>query len=230
MLTLIFAAPSAGSPTGLLCDYQKDTALGVRAEPRFSWVVPPCAAGPDHRQAAFRLTVSTQGRSVWDSSKVASNNSIYVKYAGRALEPGTPYQWSVTTWTAAAGGGAACKSDASAPVTFVTSLFDGFSADAQFISVPNATFGYFTRHIAVPSDLESASAFVTALNDDPLLAAYKLYVNGALVDVGPGRGEAPVWEGDGKFRNLPYATLDVTAALKQSGAGGASLAVQACPY
>jgi hypothetical protein len=30
------------------------------------------------------------------------------------------------------------------------------------------------------------------------------------VDIGPGRGEAPVFEGDGIFRSLPYATLDLT--------------------
>ena len=59
----------------------------------------------------------------------------------------------------------------------------------------------------------TASAFVTGLNADPLLNGYKLYVNGHFVNNGPGRGEAPVWGGDGKFRSLPYQTLDVTAHL-----------------
>ena len=31
---------------------------------------------------------------------------------------------------------------------------------------------------------------------------------------GPGRGEAPVWGGDGTFRSLPYASLDVTKYFK----------------
>jgi hypothetical protein len=41
----------------------------------------------------------------------------------------------------------------------------------------------------------SAAAFITATNQDPMLSAYKLYLNGVLVNLGPGRGEAPVWEG-----------------------------------
>jgi hypothetical protein len=40
-------------PTGLLADFQKSPALGVRAAPRFSRVVPPCATAPDQAQAGI---------------------------------------------------------------------------------------------------------------------------------------------------------------------------------
>jgi hypothetical protein len=38
-----------------------------------------------------------------------------------------------------------------------------------------------------------ATAFITAVTDDYMLCGYKLYMGGKLVNVGPGRGEAPIW-------------------------------------
>ena len=172
---------------------------------------------------------------------MASADSTYVAYAGRALLPGTLYQWTVATWaTSASAAGAVCQSAPSAPASFITALFSGWGNGTKFIGVPGsgtaATFGYFRKEIAVPAGVVSAAAFVTAVNADPLLCGYKLYIDGALVDVGPGRGEAPVFGGDGVFRSLPYTTLDVTSllpagrpavlALQAMHAGGASALMQ----
>jgi hypothetical protein len=44
-------------------------------------------------------------------------------------------------------------------------------------------------------------------------APAELYLDGVLVNLGPGRGEAPVWEGDGQFRSLPYYTLDLSTTI-----------------
>jgi hypothetical protein len=74
-------------------------------------------------------------------------------------------------------------------------------------------FGYFRKDVVVPPGTVSAVASVTGVLEDKLLSAYKLYVDGALVNIGPGRGEAPVWDGDGAFRALPFTTLDLSAAL-----------------
>jgi len=82
----------------------------------------------------------------------------------------------------------------------------------------STSFAYFRKEIQVPQGVVSAAAFVTARNDDPLLAGYKLFLNGATVDVGPGRGEAPVWGGDGIFRSLPYTTLEVSSYFDTQGA------------
>lgn len=65
-------------------------------------------------------------------------------------------------------------------------------------------------------------------------------IDGALIDVGPGRSEAPVWRGapePGAFRALNFQTLNVTAALPPDphvlalqamfeGAGGAAALLQ----
>ena len=57
-----------------------------------------------------------------------------------------------------------------------------------------------------------------------------------LVNLGPGRGEAPVFGGDGAFRSLPYYTLDLTSSFSKAGSsviavecmhqGGANVIVQ----
>ena len=145
------------------------------------------------------------------------NDSTYVEYAGPALAGGTPYHWTVTTWTTPQGGGSPCKSDPSTPAEFVTSLDTvGWANATKFITLKDgskSTFGYFRSEIDVPAGVISASAFLTGVNADPLEAGYKFYINGDLIDIGPGRGEAPVWEGDGTFRSLPYMTLDVSEQL-----------------
>ena len=211
------------APAGLLADFKPSPALGVRLAPRFGWIVPACASGGgDGTQTAYQIVVAAadgSGAKVWDSGKVASAESTYVTYAGPALAPATRYSWSVSTWTAD------CASPASAPAAFVTAPWAGFDAAAMFLTTPTpATFGYFRKLISVPAGVTSAVAFVAASVDEHLLSGYKFYVNDRLVNIGPGRGEAPVYDGDGLFRNLPITTLDVTASF--GAAGPAALALQ----
>jgi len=135
-----------------------------------------------------------------------------VAYGGVALNSSTIYKWSVTTTTAS------CTSEPSELATFVTSLYDGWLPGASFLTTNiSSYFGYFRKEITVPPGVVSAVAHVTAVVDDKLLSGYKFYINDKLIDLGPGRGEAPVWDGDGLFRSLPYATLDVTPSLTTPG-------------
>ena len=255
------SVPSAPpQPTGLMVDFKHSPSLGVRTDkPEFTWIVPPCqqGGGADHTQIAYRVNVTTGAgiarQLVWSSGRVDSAASVGVPYDGPALEPGAPFQWTVTTWTqqvqhqqqqhqqqesARFNVTGSCESSASAPGLFLTALGDaGFSNSTMFVSTPNAsaTFGYFRKEIAVPDDFVSAQAFVTAQGDDRLFAYYKFYIDGSLVDVGPGRGEAPVFGGDGVFRALPYGTLDVTSFFAQNKGKNASLALvgmqgRAAPY
>jgi hypothetical protein len=157
----------------------------------------------------------------------------------------------VATTTAAAGGpeNSLATVTTSAPATFVTALLDGWSPSAKFISLQpscvqsgalppqvNCSFyGYFRKEITVPAAVVSASAFITAQNwgiFDNQLSNYKLSINGKLVGLGPGRGEAAVWGGPGettlvagKFHSLPYNTLDLTSHLPPGGR--AVLAIEA---
>lgn len=186
--------------------------------------------GADHQQVAYQISVTGPGgKKAWDSGKVSSPASTYVEYGGTTpLAGGTPYNWTVTTWTE--GSSAPCESAPSAPASFVTALSpSGFAPAVKWLSTPNktATFGYFRKEITVPAGVESAQAFITSENSDQdkLLSAYKLYVDGKLVNIGPGRGEAFVFGGDGDFRSLPYYTLDLSSEF--STAGTSVLAVEA---
>ena len=216
------AAAQDAVPTGLLADFQKSPAHLSRFTPHFTWIVPPCAASPDAAQTSYALTVrALSGATVWASGAQNDADSTYVAYAGPALNASSLYTWTVSTTAAS------CTSGDSAPAAFLTPLA-AWAPGAAFISTPApATFGYFRKEFTVPAGVVGAVAHVAAVNaNSRLLSGYKLYINDAFVNLGPGRGEAPVWDGDGAFRALPYTTLDVTAALPAGGAA-AVLALQA---
>lgn len=169
---------------------------------------------------AYRLVVrSDTNELMWDSGKIVSNDSTYVAYGGRRLQAGAQYKWNVTTWTSATGGVVEWQSNPSESATFITALYNGWDAAAMMVGLKSgaATFAYLRKEIDVPEGAVSASAFVTAVVDEKLLNGYKFFVDGALVDMGPGRGEAPVWDGDKTLRSLPYTTLDVSVHLLTPG-------------
>ncbi|MDE3199291.1 MAG: family 78 glycoside hydrolase catalytic domain [Acidobacteriota bacterium] len=80
------------------------TPLGIDdTAPRFSWWLSDPARGA--RQTAYELLVSADAgklqpgqADMWDSGKVASDQSLNVKYEGKALQPSTRYYWRVTLW------------------------------------------------------------------------------------------------------------------------------------
>lgn len=81
----------AGAPTGLLCDYKRSPAQGVRiTAPHFSWIVQNNCNFSDHMQFAYALQVTTNNRTavVWDSGQVVDADSTYAKYGGAPLQPG----------------------------------------------------------------------------------------------------------------------------------------------
>jgi len=154
---------------------------------------------------------------------VASNASLAVPYGGPALLGGRPYNFSVTVWL----------SDGTAPApaagAFTTALGAGdWAPGAAFVWSSNASgvFALLRGEVRLaPSAPPVALALLHAsaqTGDDTILCGYKVFIEGALVGVGPGRGEAPIWGGDGGFKALPYATYDVTQAVAAfARAGGA---------
>jgi alpha-L-rhamnosidase len=79
-----------------------ETLLGTDVErPRLSWEL--AAPGQGARQSAYRVQVVRDrarwdGRTVWDSGKVASDRTVGVAYDGPALRPRTRYFWRVRVW------------------------------------------------------------------------------------------------------------------------------------
>lgn len=73
---------------------------GILGNPTFSWVAVSDRQGDS--QSAYELKVfDIDGRPVWLTGKVASDNSVAVKYTGEELKPATRYTWQVRIWDSA---------------------------------------------------------------------------------------------------------------------------------
>lgn len=87
----------------LRCEYRRDPAGIDVVRPRLSWILNSAKRG--ERQTAYQVLVASsperltahQG-DLWDSGRVASDSTIQVEYAGKALASRQRCYWSVRTW------------------------------------------------------------------------------------------------------------------------------------
>jgi hypothetical protein len=80
----------------LRCEYLENP-LGIDvAKPRLSWKLETRNLKPERgiKQTAYQIVVD----GVWDSGKVASDQSVAVEYAGPELKSQTRYDWRVRIW------------------------------------------------------------------------------------------------------------------------------------
>ncbi|WP_427761572.1 alpha-L-rhamnosidase [Streptomyces sp. DSM 41931] len=164
--------------------------------PRFSW--PMASDEPGLRQSAYQLRVATTASAlaqpdVWDSGRVASDESHLVPYAGPELRPRTRYFWTVRVWD-----GEGRASGWSEPAWWETGLMDAGQWSARWISAPAeltdapslegghwiwfpegdpassvpAATRWFRRTVDLPGEITSATLVITADN------AYSVSVNG----------------------------------------------------
>jgi hypothetical protein len=222
-------------PQQLQVNYQRAPALGVGKQLRFSWAVPapagrPVSGAQPGVQSTYRIVITdlngantsasagSKGTSVWDSGTVHSSQSINVNLDAQSagLLPGAAYEWTVS-----------CDGSApSDPATFVTSLWDGFHAAARWVwAQPSASAGpaqhyaHFRHALAgLPpqATITRALLYATAWQEPTMLASFKFYVDGTLVSIGPGRGEADVLNRNSTFLHAPYVTTDVTGIVHPS--------------
>jgi alpha-L-rhamnosidase len=96
---------AALQPAQLRCEYAVNP-LGVDLpQPNLSWKLESPARG--QRQTAFQILVASspeilanhQG-DLWDSGKVASDETIHIRYAGNELNSAQPVFWKVRVWDA----------------------------------------------------------------------------------------------------------------------------------
>ncbi|MCT9007787.1 alpha-L-rhamnosidase [Streptomyces rhizosphaerihabitans] len=171
--------------------------LGLDAQhPRLSW--PMVSDKPGTLQSAYRIRVASSAAGlsrpdVWDSGKVASDQSVLVPYTGPRLAPRTRYFWSVQVWDT---DGAA--SGWSAPSWWETGLMDArwsadwVSAPAVLTDAPSlegsswiwfpegdpassapAATRWFRRVVDLPDGVTAAKIAISADN------VFSLSVNGA---------------------------------------------------
>src|SRR5712692_9120136 len=104
LLLLRGSGAAAGlMPGHLRCEYRVDPVGIDAARPRLSWVVESRQRG--ERQTAYQVLVARSeaalqaGRGdLWDSGKVASDETAHVPYAGSPLVSGQECWWKVRCW------------------------------------------------------------------------------------------------------------------------------------
>ncbi|MBO4558046.1 MAG: family 78 glycoside hydrolase catalytic domain [Bacteroidales bacterium] len=169
---------------------------GITGAPTFSWI--GSSDRSSDSQSAYEIKVyDIDGRAVWNTGKVLSDNSIAVRYDGAALKPATRYTWQVRIWDSAGR-----ASRWSAKQTFVTGL-DTWKA--QWI-VPEMTeeSPLLRRDFTVKKPVKSAIAYFTAHG------VYEPFLNGAKI------GEAYMAPGYTSYdHHLMYQTYDITAQLRR---------------
>ena len=103
LMPLANAAIPSQKPVNLKCD-TLSTPIGLDTpHPQFSWQLQDDRFAA--KQTAYQLQVATQpsmlaaGKSdIWDSGRVASEQSVGVAYAGPVLKPEQRYYWRVRVW------------------------------------------------------------------------------------------------------------------------------------
>jgi len=90
------------TPTNLMVEYRKKPFTDEK-KPRFSWQMKALAR--DTRQYAYQVQVATSEDlllsdtpDVWDSKKIAGNQSTNVSYKGGEIKKSTRYFWRVRIW------------------------------------------------------------------------------------------------------------------------------------
>jgi len=102
-LGLTSLARGAAEPVDLRCEYLVNP-LGIdTTKPRLSWILHSIERG--QRQTAYRILVAGSVDALrwdrgdlWDTGKVASDQSIHVEYAGKPLASHTRCWWKVRVW------------------------------------------------------------------------------------------------------------------------------------
>ena len=98
-----FAAEGALKPERLRCEYKTEP-LGIDdQEPRLSWIVTSPERG--QKQTGCRILVASSSEALkkdqgdlWDTGKVASNETIGTAYQGKSLVSGQRCWWKIQVW------------------------------------------------------------------------------------------------------------------------------------
>jgi alpha-L-rhamnosidase len=196
-------APAAPSVASLRCEYKVDP-LGIDVpQPRLSWQLR--SPGRGAVQSAYQVQVTRDGKTVWDTGRLAASASVHVPYGGPALESSRRYTWRVRVWD-----GAGKASAWSAPASWEMGLLKPGDWTARWIQAKGDEPAKASQPapmvrgaFAVKGAVRSARAYVTSLG------LYELEINGKRV------GDqlfAPGWTS--YHHRLQYQTYDVTSHLR----------------
>ena len=220
-LVLFFACKPASeklpAPVDLQTELQTNP-LGIdRANPLFSWKMTQTRRG--EAQSAYQVLVASsediikkgQG-DIWDSGKVDSDQSDYVKFSGAALKSKTTYYWKVKIWDEQG-----VETEFSEPATFEMGMMNPDDWQSTWIEKDSGENPSRSTMMRKEFELEAkpvkARLYVTGLG------TYVFYVNGKKVGkdiLTPGWTDYP--------KRIQYQVYDITDLLdKGKNAAGAML-------
>ena len=164
-------------------------------KPVLSWIT--TSTTKNSTQTAYEVVVSSAGRRVWSSGKVASDNSTLVEYDGPNL-PDTYYQWSVRVWDNHG------KVSKRATGSWQTALKnDEWKAEWIGETMKRRPVN-FRREATFAKPIKKATAYITSYGQ------YEAFINGVRV------GDSymtPGWTSYNK--RLQFQAYDVTSMLKR---------------
>lgn len=177
--------------------------LGIAvSHPRFSWKL--SSNQKNIKQTAYSIQVLEGKKSVWNSGKVASDQSIFVPYAGQDLKSNQAYQVNVQVWDQ---DGKATKVSST---SFATSLLNKADWKAKWISSGIASDSVdgrvpvLMKPFTVKKKVQKARLFITSRG------LYEASVNGKRI------GDAfltPGWTSYNK--HLQFQVYDLSSDIKQ---------------
>lgn len=216
-IAIAAAAPAHGqsdlAAARLRCEYRSSPLAVDARQPRLSWIVTSKARGS--RQTAFQVLVASSKEllardrgDLWDSGRVASGETLNVRYGGKPLRSRMTCWWKVRVWdgqnrpsawssTAFWGMGLLSRSDWKA-------RWIGCAVDRSAADDPTYLPGPLLRRtFTVGAPIRRAVIYATAAG------LYELYINGKRV----GRDYfTPGWTEYQK--RLYYQAYDVTDMLR----------------
>jgi hypothetical protein len=206
------AAAGGLHPAGLRCEFSVDP-LGIDVpKPRLSWILSSDDRG--RRQSAWQVLVASSAEALdadrgdlWDSGRIASDQTTGIRYSGIALSSSQRVVWKVRAW-----GGNGLATPWSAPATWTMGLLVAGDWKADWIAAPGDSESVLLRRdFSVRAGLHRALVHVCGLGQ------YELSLNGAKA------GDdllSPGWSDYDK--TTLYETRDVTTLLHE-GANAAGI-------
>ena len=208
------AQTSSIRPDLLRCEYRVNP-LGIdSAQPRLSWVL--AATSPNSRglnQTAYRVFVASSSAKLragagdlWDSGRMASDQSNQIVYAGRTLGSGSRAFWKVEVWDQAGK-----SSGWSAPAFWTMGLIAPDAWKAKWIGLDEdkptdkdrvLPARFLRTEFDVKHKVKRATAYVSGLG------LFELYLNGKKI------GDQVLSPGLTDYdKRVLYVTFDLTPEL-----------------
>jgi alpha-L-rhamnosidase len=195
-------------PVNLKCEGTTNPINIARTNPLFSWQFNDSSKG--FMQSAYIILVASEIKllnekeaDLWNSGKVASNQSNYIEYMGKAFKPSTRYYWTVKTWS-----NKNKESVFAEPASFETGILEVENWKASWVkpskSLNETSSVLFRKEFNVKSKIKEARIYATALG------AYELYLNGKKIG---NQYLAPGWSNF--LKRIQYQVFDITSELKE---------------